>query len=73
MSQVNSKKRNPLKVCFSFEHLSNDVLNLLWKKLRIEWVNKMLGQFLNPELTNVLINIIKFIYNYILNMIEYKK
>ena len=46
----------------SFESmLSNDVLNLLWKKLRIGWVNKMLGQFLNPELTNVLINIIKFI------------
>ena len=46
----------------SFESmLSNDVLNLLWKKLRIGWVNKILGQFLNPELTNVLINIIKFI------------
>ena len=50
-TKVNSKKLDPLKVCSSFEHLSNDVLNLLW--IRIEWVNKMLRQFLNPELRNV--------------------
>ena len=48
-TKVNSKKLDPLKVCISFEHLSNDVLNLLWKTLRIGWVR----QFLNPELTNV--------------------
>ena len=47
-TKVNSKKLDPLKVCISFEHLSNDVLNLLWKRLRIGWVNKMLRQFLNP-------------------------
>ena len=51
--KVNSKKLDPLKVCINFEHLSNDVLNLLWKRLRMGWVNKMLRQFLNPELTNV--------------------
>ena len=51
--KVNSKKLDPLKVCISFEHLSNDVLNLLWKRLRIGWVNKMLRQSLNRELTNV--------------------
>ena len=49
-TKVNSKKLDPLKVCsISFEHLSNDFLNLLWKTLRIGWVR----QFLNPELTNV--------------------
>ena len=37
--KVNSKKLDPLKVCISFEHLSNDILNLLWKRLRIGWVN----------------------------------
>ena len=43
--KVNSKKLDPLKVYISFEHLSNDVLNLLWKRFRIGWVNKMLRQF----------------------------
>ena len=57
-TKVNSKKLDPLKVCsISFEHLSNDFLNLLWKTLRIGWVR----QFLNPELTNVQVNIIEFI------------
>ena len=52
-TKVNSKKLDPLKICMKFERLSNDVLNLLWKRLRIGWVDEMLRQFLNPELTNV--------------------
>ena len=52
-TKVNSNKLDPMKVYISFKHLSNAVLNLLWKRLRIGWVNKMLRQFLNPELTNV--------------------
>ena len=63
-TKLTQKKVDPLKVCVSmwkFEQLISDVLNLLWRRLKIGWVNKMFRQFLNPELTNVQVNIIEFI------------